>query len=787
MEVAMRRLRSLALLLLFLLPFPMAAVAQTAPAPALLTGKVLDPSRAPIAAARVTAVPAGPGASASAPATVTAVTNDRGEFALALAGGAYTVTVTAPGFRDLSERITTPHASTPPHEFVLEVAGLREDVTVNGAAGYDTAVISTATKTTTPLRDVPQAVIVVTHELIQDQLMMSIADVVRYVPGITSHQGENNRDQIIVRGNSSSADFFIDGVRDDVQYYRDLYNLDRVEALKGPNAMIFGRGGGGGVVNRVTKEASFSPIGAVALQAGAFGNKRVTGDVGRALNHTVAFRVNGMFEDSGSFRHQVTLERKGVSPTISIAADSHTRIRLAYEYLKDTRVADRGLPSYQNRPVDLGIDTYVGDPSQSHVHATVNLATATIEHHAGSVTIRNHTTFGDYDRGYQNFVPGAVSADKSTITLSSYNNATRRQNLFSQTDLTYMASTGPATHTFLAGAEFGQQKTDNFRNTGFFNNSTTSFVVPYAAPEISVPVTFRQSATDADNHLDTNVAAVYGQDQVSLSSHLQLLGGVRFDSFDLTYHNNRNGDVLKRSDDLVSPRAGIIVKPITPLSIYGSYSVSYLPSSGDQFSSLTTVTRQVEPEKFTNNELGLKWDARPSLSFTTALFRLNRTNTRATDPNDVTRIVQTGSTRTNGFELGVNGRVAPKWSVAGGYAYAHASITSATTAAAAGQEVAQVPHHTFSLWNHYQVQPKLGIGLGIVSRGAMFAAIDNTVVLPGYARVDAAAFYALGKRARVQLNLENLFNRRYYVNADSNTNISPGSPRALRLGMTTSF
>lgn len=184
---------------------------------------------------------------------------------------------------------------------------------------------------------------------------------------------------------------------------------------------------------------------------------------------------------------------------------------------------------------------------------------------------------------------------------------------------------------------------------------------------------------------------------------------------------------------------------------------------------------------------GLKWDVRPSLSLTTALFRLNRTNTRSTDPNDATRIVQTGATRTNGFELVVNGRIAPKWSIAGGYAYAHAYVTSATTAAAAGQEVAQVPHHTFSLWNNYQVQPKLGVGLGIVSRTDMFAAIDNTVVLPGYVRVDAAAFYTLTKKARIQLNLENVFDKRYYVNADNNTNISPGSPRTLRLGLTTAF
>ena len=226
--------------------------------------------------------------------------------------------------------------------------------------------------------------------------------------------------------------------------------------------------------------------------------------------------------------------------------------------------------------------------------------------------------------------------------------------------------------------------------------------MPLANPTITTPVTFRQSATDADNHLRTNVAAAYVQDQIELSRHVQVVAGLRFDHFDLQYHNNRNGDTLARPDNLVSPRAGLVFKPVAPLSLYGSYSVSYLPSSGDQFSSLTTITQQVEPEKFNNYEVGAKWDVRPDLSLTTAVYRLDRTNTRSTDPNDPTRIVQTGSQRTNGYELGANGHLTPAWSVAGGYAYQDAFVTSATTAARAGAQVAQVPHHTLSLWNNYQ-------------------------------------------------------------------------------------
>jgi len=260
------------------------------------------------------------------------------------------------------------------------------------------------------------------------------------------------------------------------------------------------------------------------------------------------------------------------------------------------------------------------------------------------------------------------------------------------------------------------------------------------------------------------------------------------EQFNFDYHNNRNGETLDRPDTLVSPRTGVIVKPMAPLSIYSAYSTSYLPSSGDQFSSLTVVTEQAKPERLRNYEVGAKWDlTSPGLALTTALYRLNRTHTRSTDPNDPTRIVQTGSSRTNGYELGLNGQLTSAWSVAGGYAYQNACVTSATVAAQPGQQAAQVPHHTLSLWNHYQVHPRVAAGLGILRRSDMFATIDNTVRLEGYTRLDAGAFVTLSSQVRLQLNLENMFDTRYFVNADSNTNISPGFPRTLRIGFTTRF
>jgi catecholate siderophore receptor len=394
---------------------------------------------------------------------------------------------------------------------------------------------------------------------------------------------------------------------------------------------------------------------------------------------------------------------------------------------------------------------------------------------------------GDYDRGYQNYVPGAVTANFAQVAISAYNSATSRRNLFSQTDLVAPVVAGRMRHWLLAGFEAGRQRTYNLRNTGYFGGSATSVSVPLLNPVVTAPVNFRLSPTDADNDVVNRVAAVYLQDQVEVSRRLRVVAGVRMEDFDLKYRNHRTGEQLSRNDRLVSPRAGVVYKPWTPISAYANLSVSYLPSSGDQFASLTSITQQMKPEKFVNYETGVKWDLARGLMLSGAVYRLDRTNTRAVDPNDPGRILQTGSQRSNGFELGWNGAIRANWSIAGGYGWQNAYIRTDTAAAKAGQTVAQAPRHSFSLWNYYRVHPRAGLALGLVSRSAMFAAIDNTVTLPGYATADAAVFLSLTETVRLQMNVDNLTGRTYYVNAHSNNNISPGKPRSARFGLTARF
>lgn len=685
----------------------------------------------------------------------------------------------------------TPPDSTTPGVIPVDSARAQklEPVAVRATtrARYAPRLNRSGLKSPVLLRDVPQSVSVVSSQMIRDGGMQSMSDVARYIPGITAGQGEGNRDQMVLRGNSSTADFYVDGVRDDVQYFRDIYNVETVEALKGPNAMIFGRGGGGGVINRVMKQADFNPVRDVSAEVGAYDHRRASTDLGQVLSASIATRMTSMYQSSRSFRNGVDFERYGVNPTLNLSGPN-TTLAVGYEHFQDHRTADRGIPSFEGRPFEANRSTFFGDPSASRSDARVNAATATITHQLTSgATLTSRTRLAGYDKFYRNVFPGAVSATGTEVSISAYDNATNRRNFFTQADAVLPVSTGRMSHTLVFGAEAGRQSTDNFRRTGYFNGTATAVSTPVSNPTISAPLAFRQSATDADNHVDNTVLSVYGQDQIHLSRRWQLVAGLRYESFDIDFRDNRDGSSLDRQDGMLSPRIGLVYKPRAPISLYSSASVSYLPSSGDQFSALTEVTRALEPERFVNYETGAKWDVDDRLAFSVAAYRLDRDNTRANDPTNPARILQTGSQRTNGFELDLRGDITTAWKVAGGYSYQSAFISRATTAAPHGARVPLVPRSATSLWNRVQLTDRWSIGAGIVHQAKSYAAIDNAVTLPGFTKLDGAAYYTLGRNTRAQINVENLFDARYYPTANNNNNISPGAPRTVRFSVTTGF
>ncbi|HUE79699.1 MAG TPA: TonB-dependent siderophore receptor [Sphingomicrobium sp.] len=660
----------------------------------------------------------------------------------------------------------------------IEMADSSDPIIITGQRGeYGVRSTRTATRTLTDIKDIPQALTVISESQIEDQALRSIADVLTFVPGATPGTGEGNRDQFTLRGNNTTADFFVDGIRDDVQYSRDLYNVDRVEVLRGANAMIFGRGGGGGVVNRVTKRSGLAHYREFLASGDGEGGVRLSGDLDQPLGTGAGIRVNGVYENGASFRRHVDLERYALNPTVALLAGPATRIDLSYEYLHDRRTTDRGIPANGDAPLDGFDRSFFGDPDLSFAKADVHLATLGIEHQFGDgLTLRNRTLYGDYDKFYQNVFPSILDEAAGEVVLGAYNSRNDRRNLFNQTDLVWEGRLAGIDQTLLVGVELGRQKSRNLRLSGSIAGGNR---VPLSDPTVDATVTFAPSASDADNRTRATIAAAYIQDQIRLSPMFEIVAGLRLDRFKLKVDDLRPaGSDFSRTDTLVSPRLGLIVKPRPNLSLYAGYSRSYLPQSGEQFSGLTSTTDALKPERFDNYEIGAKWEPIEGLLATAALYQLDRTNTQARDQDDL--VVLTGAQRSRGLELGLERSISDRWQVSAGYAWQKARITKTTTAAPEGREVPLVPRHSFSLWNRYDVSEALGLGLGIIGRTKSYASISNDVKLPGYARVDAAAFYELSRGVEAQVNVENVFGADYFPTAHNDNNIAPGAPRTVK-------
>jgi catecholate siderophore receptor len=260
------------------------------------------------------------------------------------------------------------------------------------------------------------------------------------------------------------------------------------------------------------------------------------------------------------------------------------------------------------------------------------------------------------------------------------------------------------------------------------------------------------------------------------------------------YVDIKGNNTIDVSDSLLSPRAGLIFKPIENLSIYGSYSLSYVPRAGDQLLSLTATTKSLQPEKFINKELGAKYDITPNLSLTAAVYQLERKNVAMTDPMSTSQNIVIDGQETKGAELGVAGKMTDRWSMFGGYSYQNAEFTKTMVISGstflAGTALGQTPSHTFSLWNRYDFNESWGAALGVVSRSQMYALTPTTTastVLPGYARVDAAIFWRPTSKIQMQLNVENLTDKEYVASAHTNNNITPGAPLTARATLTYHF
>lgn len=651
-----------------------------------------------------------------------------------------------------------------------------ETIQVIGARPHAQPATS-ATRTSTPLKDVPQSISAVTAQELQERNVRSLNEALETVPGVSLTMGEGRRDQVNIRGFGALFDQYLDGLRDDTPYYRDLANIERIEVLRGPASVLYGRGSGGGLVNRISKQPRFAnDVGQVSLGVGSYGYLRATADVGRARSDMFAWRFNAAAEQSDSFRDHFHLERQVAAPAATWQVGNGTLTAQA-ELLRDRRLPDRGIPGINGRPAPVDIGTYYGDPTRDHLdtdgaqvrlgwESTLNgrwrLRTALVGHHVD----------GDF---YNTYATG-VSDDGTQVERGQYNAITKTRDGLGQIELVGELGSPTLRHTLLFGIEGGHQQRDTIQWRG------SADPVALIGPDPRTGST-PGTAPSTDRMFTGNSVGIYMQDQLSLGAHWKALIGGRWDRFvqDLDDRLGQNG--LARTDQKFSPRAGLVWQPDVHHSVYGAWSRSF-QSSGDGFS-LAANTADLEPEQSTLKELGWKTEwLDGGLTSAIAVFEQTRDGLRTSDPADPTRLLQIGEQRSRGAEFELAGRIGRRLDLRLGYTRLDADIVRSTDqqngVPLQGNRPSNVPQDSASLWGTWALGRGLEVGLGVFAVGDRYSANDNLVRLPGYVRSDALLRWRGGDH-EIALNIRNLGDIAWYESAHTTHQIMPGTPRTVAL------
>lgn len=654
---------------------------------------------------------------------------------------------------------------------------------------------SNSIKTPTPIIDVPQSLSIFTADDISERGITSIAQMIDYTPGVNTSQGEGHRDSVVFRGNRSTADFYIDGNRDDVQYYRALYNVEQVEILRGPNALLFGRGGTGGILNRVSKKADLSEnFNAYKTSVNTFGGYNLELDSNFSTSSDSAVRINAMYEQLENHRDFYDGTRYGFNPTARIVLGNDSILDLSYEYINHDRFIDRGIPTgADGEPVKALKDIVFGDPQNNYHELTAHTFRATLEHNFNDYIKGNFSAFyGDYDKVYSNFYASGYTPSTNVVELDGYIDNTVRDNLIVSGNIVADFETGEIGHTLIFGGEFIQTSSDQNRLNPVFSTTLDDRETFLATRPIAlngfvgtnadgVATTTAFTDLNDDTRVNLDVYSIYVQDEIEISEKLDIIIGARFDSFDIEVFNAVPSvlETRTRTDEEVSPRAGIIYKPQEHISIYASYSESFLPRSGEQYANINGNNNQLDPNTFTNQEIGVKWDFARGISLTAAIFENEQSSPQVADSDPSTLDVI--DSEISGYELQVAGEINDKWSVSFNYSHLDGEIVNRS--GPTGLDPRELPKDNLSIWNTYQVNDKFGLGFGATYQAKSFINNSNSATLPSYTRVDASAYYELNDSMRVQLNIENLTDELYYPNAHSTHQATVGAPVNARISL----
>jgi len=661
-----------------------------------------------------------------------------------------------------------------------------QEIVVKGKVLYSDQV--KALKTPTAIIDVPQSLSIITDDDIRRQGIREIGDIVRYTPGVNTSQGEGHRDSVVFRGVRSTADFYQDGARDDVQYYRSLYNVDQVEILRGPNALLFGRGGTGGIINRVTKKAQIGEqFGSFDIGADDFGAFDFAADYNTSTSENTALRFNLHTDSLENHRDMYDGDRIGFNPTVKIQMSEATTLDLSYEYADHERFIDRGIPTANGKPVEALKDTVFGtsDINITTLEADIFRGILTTDFSDTSKGIFSVTS-SEFEKMYQNLYVSGYDLDTNVVTLDGYRDPTERGNLIISANLVNEIQFGGATHSLLIGAEIVDTDNKNVRYDTYWSttekdkesfNVSRPLIIATNSAGVATSVDFT-TKLKSSTASDIEVTSIYIQDQIDLSDNLIVLLGGRLDQFDITVDDIKAGSSQSREDDEFSPRAGIIFKPQDNVSLYLSYSESFLPRSGEQYKKLTASSAALDPDVYESSEVGINWDITPDLSLRASYFDSEQTIATRDEYGEGAEIV---GLQVDGIELEVKGQVSDQLFVSFGYSDMDGETSS-------GGEPREIPENTMSLWTTYQVNDKFGYGLGVTRQGE--SNITNNkpgLVLPDYTRVDFAAYYDVSEDLTMRLNIENITDEVYFPHSHSTHQASVGEEVNARLSITRRF
>jgi len=673
-----------------------------------------------------------------------------------------------------------------------------EEVEVKGKVLYVDQVNSL--KPPVPILDVPQSVSVITDEEIKDQGFREIGDIIRYTPGVNTSQGEGHRDAVVFRGVRSTADFYQDGVRDDVQYYRSLYNVEQLEILRGPNALLFGRGGTGGLINRVSKKAEIGEaFGSIDFGADSFGAADLAVDANFATSDSTAVRLNLHTDSLANHRDFYEGERYGINPTVKIQVDDATTIDLSYEYADHERFIDRGIPTANNKPVEDLKDVVFGVEGLNLQTLEASILRGSLAHdYSDTGKFNMSITSSDFKKMYKNLYAAGYDAEANTVKLDGYLDPTERQNLIVSANVVNEFNNGSTSGTLLVGLEFVDTDNKNYRYNTFFNNRAGKDAGEPTDQQIfniTRPLNIAKTSTGLDSTVDyttdlksssesdLTVTSFYLQGDIDFSDSWKMIIGGRLDNFDITVTDVKKSQDQSRKDDMFSPRLGVIYKPVDNMSLYVSYSESFLPRSGEQYKKLDASGAALDPDVFKNTEFGYKYDINDALTFTAAIF--DSESTRAEKDNETGEMNEIRGLEVEGYEVELSGDIDDQNNLTFGYTSLD-GVTSKGT-----KQPRELPNQMLSLWYSYQANETFGFGLGVTHQGESF--IKDTTngstgpALPDYTRVDFAMYINASDNDVVRVHIENLTDELYFPHSHSTHQASVGESLSARVSYSRRF